>query len=609
MSRSASRAAAAAISSATWRRARCASRRARPRTTTACRRRAHHLRRQCGRSDHRHDQGQRHVPQRGPAALARPVRQRRRDADDRSRRRSSCPPPPSRPGRRGRTSSSSRPDQTVELRAVTVDAHGGDEHASSRTGSSRARPWSPTASCGWSPAAGSASRPSSSRRQGGHHESLRPLHQTADHDDADHPRHHGVRRDVVPAAAGERPADHRLPHHPGAAPACRAPAPKRWRRPWRCRWRNSSRPLPASTRSTRRARRATRTSRCSSTLNRNIDAAAAGRAVDDRADGAAASAADAGAAVVSEGQSRRRSPVMLLALQSAHAAAHHRRRVRRIDRGAAHLDGAAAWRRCRSSARRNTPCASTSIRASCRRTASASTKWRPPSRRERQPADGHHVRRRQIFTILANGQLMRARGVRAADRRLPQRQPGAARRQWRTSTTASRTTSRRSWYKGERAIIAVHPEAAGHQRRRGRRRIKALLPTFREQLPPSITLDVRSDRSIADPRVGPGREADAAAHHRARRAGDLPLPAEPLRDAHSQPRAAGLDRRDVRGDVPAQLQPRQPVADGAHALASASSSTTRSSCWRTSSGTWRWARRRCRPRSTDRRKSPSRSCR
>ena len=38
----------------------------------------------------------------------------------------------------------------------------------------------------------------------------------------------------------------------------------------------------------------------------------------------------------------------------------------------------------------------------------------------------------------------------------------------------------------------------------------------------------------------------------------------------------GVDRRDLRGDVSARLQPRQPVADGADALASASSSTTRS---------------------------------
>ena len=78
-----------------------------------------------------------------------------------------------------------------------------------------------------------------------------------------------------------------------------------------------------------------------------------------------------------------------------------------------------------------------------------------------------------------------------------------------------------------------------------------------------------------------------------RRPRDLPLPAQPLGHGHPEPRAADVDRRHVRGHVPARLQPRQPLAHGADALASASSSTTRSSCSRTSSATWRWARRRC----------------
>ena len=75
----------------------------------------------------------------------------------------------------------------------------------------------------------------------------------------------GVRHDGLPAAAGQRPADRRLPDDSGAGRLCRAPAPRRWRRRSRCRSRSSSRRLPASTRSTRPARRAARTSRCSST--------------------------------------------------------------------------------------------------------------------------------------------------------------------------------------------------------------------------------------------------------------------------------------------------------------------------------------------------------
>ena len=48
------------------------------------------------------------------------------------------------------------------------------------------------------------------------------------------------------------------------------------------------------------------------------------------------------------------------------------------------------------------------------------------------------------YTILANGQMLRARSIRVDDRRLPQRQTRCVSTPSRTSTTASRTTSRRS---------------------------------------------------------------------------------------------------------------------------------------------------------------------
>ena len=124
-----------------------------------------------------------------------------------------------------------------------------------------------------------------------------------------------------------------------------------------------------------------------------------------------------------------------------------------------------------------------------------------------------------------------------------------------------------AWYGGERTHLS--------RRSRSSRAptssqvvdaVKALLPTFREQLPAAVSLDVRTDRSVAI------RESVrdvkftllltiglVVARH-------LPLPAQRLGDDHPQPRAAGVDRRDLRGDVPARLQPRQPVADGAHAL-------------------------------------------
>ena len=67
-----------------------------------------------------------------------------------------------------------------------------------------------------------------------------------------------------------------------------------------------------------------------------------------------------------------------------------------------------------------------------------------------------------------------------------------------------------------------------------------------------------------DPLLGLGRRVHARAGARARRHGDLPFPAQVLGDRDSEHHPAGRDRRDLRGDVSAQLQHRQSVADGAH---------------------------------------------
>ncbi len=77
------------------------------------------------------------------------------------------------------------------------------------------------------------------------HEHLRALHPPAGHD-------HPVMvlavlifgGDGLPAAPGQRPAQRRLPDHPGRRPACPAPAPRPWPRRWRRRSRRSSRPSP-----------------------------------------------------------------------------------------------------------------------------------------------------------------------------------------------------------------------------------------------------------------------------------------------------------------------------------------------------------------------------
>ena len=55
----------------------------------------------------------------------------------------------------------------------------------------------------------------------------------------------------------------------------------------------------------------------------------------------------------------------------------------------------------------------------------------------------------------------------------------------------------------------------------------------------------------------------AGDHHRAGGRGDLCVPAQPVGDDHPRHRGSAVADRDVRGDVPARLQPRQSVADGA----------------------------------------------
>ncbi len=78
------------------------------------------------------------------------------------------------------------------------------------------------------------------------HEHFRTLHKPADHDQPGHAGGHDLRPVRLPAAAGQRPAEHRFPHHPGAAPTCPAPARRPWPPPWPPRWSGSSPPSPAS---------------------------------------------------------------------------------------------------------------------------------------------------------------------------------------------------------------------------------------------------------------------------------------------------------------------------------------------------------------------------
>ena len=87
----------------------------------------------------------------------------------------------------------------------------------------------------------------------------------------DHPdlRHHGL-----PAAAGQRPADGRLPDHPGQRQPARAPVPKRWPRRSRRRSRSSSRPSPGITSISSRSSQGSTNITLQFDLSRDIDSAA-----------------------------------------------------------------------------------------------------------------------------------------------------------------------------------------------------------------------------------------------------------------------------------------------------------------------------------------------
>ncbi len=123
-----------------------------------------------------------------------------------------------------------------------------------------------------------------------------------------------------------------------------------------------------------------------------------------------------------------------------------------------------------------------------------------------------------------------------------------------------------SWYNGARTIYLAIQRQPGTNTVEVVDRIKALLPQLEQQLPASVQLRIRSDRSV------PIRESVDDVKFTLQLTAVLVVLViflflqERVGDDHPEPGAALLDRRDVHGDVRPRLQPRQPVADGADAL-------------------------------------------
>ena len=106
----------------------------------------------------------------------------------------------------------------------------------------------------------------------------------------------------------------------------------------------------------------------------------------------------------------------------------------------------------------------------------------------------------------------------------------------------------------------------GTQHHRGHRRRPRAAAVVRGAAAAVGAPDAAPGSLADDPRGVQRHPVDDARHAAARRRRDLPVPAQRLGDAHSGAGAAVLDPRHVRRDAGAELQPEQPVDDGADPL-------------------------------------------
>ena len=111
-----------------------------------------------------------------------------------------------------------------------------------------------------------------------------------------------------------------------------------------------------------------------------------------------------------------------------------------------------------------------------------------------------------------------------------------------------------------------HPAPAGRQYHPGRGPHQGALAPAQDQ-------SARGHRGLAadrphghDPGLGQGCPVRADADRSLGRDGDLPVPADALRDHHPERGGAALAGGHLRGDVPPGLQPEQPHPDGADDL-------------------------------------------
>ncbi len=126
-------------------------------------------------------------------------------------------------------------------------------------------------------------------------------------------------------------------------------------------------------------------------------------------------------------------------------------------------------------------------------------------------------------------------------------------------------TKQASWFNGQRAIVLAIQRQPGTNTVAVAERIKAEVERLRPELPASVEMATLYDRSQTDRGVGARREVHALPRAVPGGAGDLPVPPERAGHDDPGPGAPDVPGRHVLGDVPARLQPRQPLAHGAHA--------------------------------------------
>ena len=137
--------------------------------------------------------------------------------------------------------------------------------------------------------------------------------------------------------------------------------------------------------------------------------------------------------------------------------------------------------------------------------------------------------------------------------------------------------------------------------------VRAVLPGLQAQLPPSVHIVIRQDRSV-NIRAAFARHPDDAvrhAHPGGRR--HLSLPAQHLGDGHPGAGAPVLDPGQLRRHEDAALQPRQPVDDGGHPLGRVRRRRRDCDARERRAPHGGAASRRCRPRCRAPRRLPSRS--